>query len=59
MGIGSMIGPALGGLLGALSITLPFFVTAGIMFLSIICTYFFLPESLSPEKRLTHFSIKV
>jgi DHA1 family tetracycline resistance protein-like MFS transporter len=28
------------------------------MLLSIICTYFFLPESLSPEKRSTHFSIK-
>lgn len=58
MGIGCMIGPALGGPLGAISITLPFFVTAGIMFLSIICTYFFLPESLSPEKRSTNFSIK-
>ena len=58
MGIGCMIGPALGGLLGAISIALPFFVTAGIMFLSVICTYFFLPESLSPEKRSAHFSIK-
>ena len=58
MGIGCMIGPALGGPLGAISITLPFFVTAGIMFLSIICTFFFLPESLSPEKRSTHFSVK-
>jgi len=58
MGIGCMIGPALGGPLGAISITLPFFVTAGIMFLSVICTYFFLPESLCPEKRSTHFSIK-
>lgn len=58
MGIGCMAGPALGGLLGAISITLPFFVTAGIMFLSILCTYFFLPESLPPEKRSTHFSIK-
>ena len=58
MGIGCMIGPALGGLLGAISIRLPFFVTAGIMFLSIICTYLFLPESLSSEKRSKHFSIK-
>ncbi len=58
MGIGCMAGPALGGLLGAISITLPFFVTAGIMFLSILCTYFFLPESLPPEKRSTHFSVK-
>ena len=58
MGIGCMIGPALGGLLGAISIALPFFVTAGILFLSILCTYFFLPESLAPEKRSTHFSMK-
>jgi len=58
MGIGCMIGPALGGPLGAISIALPFFVTAGIMSLSVIFTYFFLPESLSPEKRSTHFSIK-
>ena len=58
MGIACMIGPALGGLLGAISIRLPFFATAGIMFLSTMCTYFFLPESLSPEKRSTHFSIK-
>lgn len=53
-----MIGPALGGLLGAISITLPFFATAGIMFLSTICAYLFLPESLSPEKRLAHFWVK-
>ncbi len=58
MGLGCMIGPALGGPLGAISITLPFFVTAGIMLLSVICTFFFLPESLTPEKRSTHFSIK-
>jgi len=58
MGIACMIGPALGGLLGAISIRLPFFATAGIMFLSTMCTYFFLPESLPPEKRSTHFSIK-
>ncbi|KNZ40882.1 MFS transporter [Acetobacterium bakii] len=58
MGIGCMIGPALGGPLGAISIKLPFFVTAGIMLLSLICAYFFLPESLSPEKRSTHLSIK-
>jgi MFS transporter, DHA1 family, tetracycline resistance protein len=58
MGIGCMIGPALGGPLGTISISLPFFVTAGIMFLSILCTYLFLPESLSPEKRSSHFSVK-
>ena len=57
-GIGFMVGPALGGLLGTISITLPFFVTAGIITLSIICTYLFLPESLAPEKRTSHFSLQ-
>ena len=56
--IGFMVGPALGGLLGSISITLPFFVTAGITFLSIICTYFLLPESLAAEKRTKIFAIK-
>lgn len=58
MGIGFMVGPALGGLLGAISIALPFFVTAGMIFLSIICVYFLLPESLAPDKRSKHFSVK-
>lgn len=58
IGIGTMIGPAIGGLLGTNSITLPFFVTAAITFLSILCVYCFLPESLAPEKRMEHFSTK-
>ncbi len=58
MGIGAMIGPAVGGLLGSTSITLPFFFTAGIMFISVILTALFVPESLSPEKRTTNFPIK-
>lgn len=58
MGIGTMIGPAIGGFLGMSLITLPFYVTAGITFFSILCVYFFLPESLAPEKRTEHFSTK-
>lgn len=58
MGIGTMIGPAIGGFLGIRSITFPFYVTAGITFLSILCVYFFLPESLALEKRTEHFSTK-
>ena len=58
IGIGTMIGPAIGGLLGMSSITFPFYVTAGITFLSMLCVYFFLPESLAPEKRTKHFSTK-
>ncbi len=58
IGFGFMIGPAIGGLLGASSITLPFYVTAGITLLSIICIQLFLPESLAPEKRTQRFSAK-
>ena len=58
IGIGSMVGPALGGLLGTFSISLPFYVTAGIFMLSTFVVYFFLPESLAPEKRSKHLSLE-
>jgi len=58
MGIGFMAGPAIGGLLGTVSITLPFFVTAALTLVSILCVYFLLPESLSPEKRSDKLTLK-
>ena len=58
IGVGFMIGPAIGGLLGAKSITLPFFVTAGITLFSVILTAVLVTESLPPEKRTAHLSIK-
>jgi DHA1 family tetracycline resistance protein-like MFS transporter len=58
IGVGFIIGPAIGGLLGTTSIALPFYVTAGITLFSIVCVTFFLPESLAPEKRLQHISMK-
>ncbi|SFW75021.1 MFS transporter [Chitinophaga sancti] len=57
MGIGLLAGPALGGLLGAVSLSMPFFITAGIIFLSCIAVYGVLPETLQPEKRTTHLTI--
>ena len=50
-GIGFIIGPALGGLLGAIDIRLPFFAAAGFAGLNFAYGLFFLPESLLPEKR--------
>ncbi len=50
-GIGFMIGPALGGLLAAIDIDLPVFVTAGIALLVAVLSFFFLPESLKAENR--------
>jgi len=57
MGIGKLGGPALGGLLGGISLSLPFFVTAGLIFISGLATYFLLPESLVPEKRTKHLTL--
>lgn len=57
MGIGKLGGPALGGLLGSISIALPFYITAGLIFLSGLAVYFLLPESLAPEKRTKHLTL--
>lgn len=57
MGIGKLGGPALGGLLGSIDLALPFFVTAGLIFLSGLAVYFLLPESLAPEKRTPHLTL--
>jgi len=57
MGIGLLAGPALGGLLGAVSLSMPFFITAGIILLSCIAVYGLLPETLQAEKRTTHLTI--
>lgn len=50
-GIGTMVGPAVGGLLATIDIDLPVFVTAGIAALVAVLSIFLLPESLAPEKR--------
>jgi len=57
MGIGLLTGPALGGLLGAIDLSLPFFMTAGIISLSVVAVYFWLPESLSAEKRTKQLNV--
>jgi DHA1 family tetracycline resistance protein-like MFS transporter len=50
-GIGFIIGPALGGLLGKYSLNLPFWFAAGCAALNWLYGYFVLPESLRPENR--------
>lgn len=50
-GLGFMLGPALGGLLGHYSLQLPFYCAAGLSLLNAIALYFFLPESLPEERR--------
>ena len=50
-GLGFIVGPALGGILGSVDLRLPFLVVAGITFLNVLYGYFVLPESLLPENR--------
>jgi MFS transporter, DHA1 family, tetracycline resistance protein len=57
MGIAKIGGPVLGGLLGSISIGLPFYATAVLIFLSGVAVYFLLPESLTPDKRTSHLTL--
>ncbi|MEM9105853.1 MAG: TCR/Tet family MFS transporter [Pseudomonadota bacterium] len=50
-GIGFIAGPAMGGVLGEIDLRLPFLAAAALTAGNCIYGYFFLPESLSPEKR--------
>ena len=50
-GVGFIIGPMLGGLLGHIDIRLPFFVAAALSFLNFLYGWFVLPESLPQERR--------
>ena len=52
-GLGFIIGPAAGGLLGAIDIHLPFFVAGGLSLLNLAYGWWVLPESLPPQKRRT------
>ncbi|MBW4889587.1 TCR/Tet family MFS transporter [Mucilaginibacter sp. HMF5004] len=56
-GMGFIIGPFLGGILGDISLKLPFFVAAGLALLNALYGFFVLPESLSKENR-REFDIK-
>jgi DHA1 family multidrug resistance protein-like MFS transporter len=50
-GLGVVLGPALGGLLGVDSLSTPFFVTAGVCLLTLLLVWLFLPESLPKGAR--------
>jgi MFS transporter, DHA1 family, tetracycline resistance protein len=50
-GLGFIIGPAVGGLLGGFSLRLPFWIAAGLSLTNALYGFFILPESLSTEKR--------
>lgn len=50
-GVGFIIGPSLGGILGSYGPRVPFFVSAGLALLNLTYGVFILPESLPPERR--------
>jgi DHA1 family tetracycline resistance protein-like MFS transporter len=50
-GVGFVLGPAIGGLLGEFGTRVPFFVAAGIAACNFVYGWFVLPETLAPEKR--------
>jgi MFS transporter, DHA1 family, tetracycline resistance protein len=50
-GLGFILGPVMGGILGAINLHLPFFVAGGLALLNFFYGYFVLPESLAPEQR--------
>jgi MFS transporter, DHA1 family, tetracycline resistance protein len=50
-GVGFVLGPAIGGLLGTYGPRVPFYVAAGVSILNLIYGWFVLPETLAREKR--------
>jgi DHA1 family multidrug resistance protein-like MFS transporter len=50
-GVGTIFGPALGGLLAQSSLSTPFFFAAGLSVLALVLIFSLLPESLEKEKR--------
>jgi len=55
--VGTLIGPALGGLLATISDRAPFFAAAGLLLLTLVGGYFLLPESLDKEHRITSIAV--
>ena len=51
MGLGFIIGPVLGGLLGAIDLQLPFWIAGGLTMANLVYGYLVLPESLARDKR--------
>jgi len=54
-GIGFIVAPAIGGLLGAINLRLPFWCAVAMCLTNFVYGVFVLPESLPKEKRTPHF----
>jgi DHA1 family tetracycline resistance protein-like MFS transporter len=57
-GLGFIIGPALGGLLGGFGLRYPFWAAGALSLLNASYGFFILPESLPPERRTPFFSFR-
>ncbi len=51
MGLGFIVGPVMGGLLGAINLQLPFFAAGALAMVNLLYGYFVLPESLPSSQR--------
>ena len=51
MGVGFIVGPVVGGLLGAVNLHLPFYLAGSLTLINLLYGYFVLPESLPLDKR--------
>jgi DHA1 family tetracycline resistance protein-like MFS transporter len=56
-GVGSLIGPAFGGLLATINYRAPFLAAAGLLLLTLVWGYFLLPESLDKEHRIPSITV--
>lgn len=52
-GLGFMLGPVIGGTLGAIDLRLPFWLAGACALANLVYGYFVLPESLPPDRRRT------
>lgn len=55
-GLGFIVGPAFGGLLGGYSLRAPFWASAALSLTNALYGFFILPESLPPDRRSSGFS---
>ncbi|MDY7041766.1 MAG: MFS transporter [Chloroflexota bacterium] len=58
MGLGLILGPAVGGWLGSSSLSLPFFIAAGLSLVALVLAALWLPESLPVEARQRESKVK-
>jgi DHA1 family tetracycline resistance protein-like MFS transporter len=56
-GVGTLIGPAIGGLLATINYSAPFLAAAALFLLTVVWGYFWLPESLGKAHRLPSIAV--